>query len=548
MNKLNRMAIWQGAILLLSTSLLNLALAQETISVTGANSNQNDWNPVWLGDGRLLFTRAFHPQNIGGASDRGDIWMIEKDEEGKWSKAIHRADLSTSGYDLALGMPNVITLLVFHEEGIDNRGIHEYAKFGPEWNYRRRIEVPKIGEFSGLVGGSVIDGKLIFLAGKTPESIGNEDLYVFELVTGITWSEPINLGTTINTFGQEVSPFYDSNNQTLYFSTNNRPDAQGKDIYVAKKTGDTWQDWSNPIRWDQINSAGSESGLAIIGDNEVVWGSSQNSGGFFDLRSFASEVQLDVPSDFQPALRRSIARQEEDSPVPATTDSYLTEEKIKPISPNIMVGKPEIGLFLDSVKIESKPLVWIAVDAVQKSELDFDLEFLSKKNPVTFSQMDSILFADLVEKGVDEIKINSEGYFPYTFSTEQLIVDHPNIALMAKIQSGQSIKLEKVSFTRGTAEFEGLETELALKELSAFLLENEEFSVRIHGHTDSSGDPGLNKALSLDRARAVRDYLVELGVEFERLRISGWGGSRPIASNATEAGRQKNRRVELEVQ
>ncbi|WP_373398658.1 hypothetical protein V8V91_02815 [Algoriphagus halophilus] len=41
--------------------------------------------------------------------------------------------------------------------------------------------------------------------------------------------------------------------------------------------------------------------------------------------------------------------------------------------------------------------------------------------------------------------------------------------------------------------------------------------------------------------------MVEKGVEFENLRISGWGGTRPIASNATEAGRSKNRRVELEV-
>jgi len=537
-----------GLIVLTLFTLAPPVLAQKTVSVTGANSTQNDWNPVWLGDGRLLFTRAFHPENLGGKSDRGDIWMIEKDENGKWGEAIHRADLSTSGYDLALGMPNVITLLVFHEEGNGNRGIHEYAKFGRDWNYRRRLEVPKIDEFSGLVSGSVVDGKLIFLSGETPDSMGNEDLYVFELVFGITWSEPINLGTVVNTFGEEVSPLFDSKTQRLYYSTNNRPDAEGKDVYVALKTGDSWQDWSNPIRWDQINSAGSESGLAIIAENEVVWGSSQNSGGFFDLRSFAREVELDIPSDFEPALRRSLARESAEISAPEKSVTYLTEEKIKPISPKIMVGKPEIGLFLDSVLLESRPLVWIAVDAKEKIELDFTVEFMSKKNPVTFSEIDSILYADLLSKGVDEVKVSSPGYFPFTFSTDELIVDQPNIALMAKVQKGQSIKLEKVAFSRGTAEFEGLDTELALKELSTFLLENKELSVRIHGHTDSSGDPGLNKALSLERARAVRDYLVDLGVDFERLRISGWGGTRPIASNATEAGRQKNRRVELEVQ
>lgn len=67
--------------------------------------------------------------------------------------------------------------------------------------------------------------------------------------------------------------------------------------------------------------------------------------------------------------------------------------------------------------------------------------------------------------------MTSPGYFPVTMEVEELNQGQPNIALLVKVTKGSSIKLEKVSFERGTSEFEGVETELALKEMSAFLRE-----------------------------------------------------------------------------
>ncbi|MHA7128776.1 OmpA family protein [Algoriphagus namhaensis] len=548
MNEIKQVLLRASGFWLLAFLLLGRLSAQEITSISGANSSKNDFNPVWIGQETLLFSRAFHPENLGGAKDPGDIWMISRQGPGQWSEAIHRADLSTTGLDVALGMQNVLTLLVFHEDEMKNKGVHEYAKFGKDWNYRRRHEVPEINEFAGLIAGSVVEGKLLFLSGEGPNSLGNEDIYVFELLSGITWSSPQNLGTVINTFGQEVGPFFDSKNQLLYFSTNNQPNSQGKDIYIAKKTGATWQDWSNPIRWDKVNSPGSEVAVAFANPEEVIWSSSQNSNGFSDLLTYSTSMDLEIPKDFAPALRRSLARTPEVPNTPSPVEMYSTEEKLKPLAPRIAVGKPEIALFLDSTKIEAKPLQWIAVDANDKSKVAFELSFFSRKNPMSFADSDSIMYSDLKAKRVDEVKITSPGYFPWTQRMDDLSLQEPNIALLLKAVAGNSIQLDQVSFSRGTAEFEGVETELSLKELSTFLIENEDLVVRIHGHTDNYGDPGLNKKLSLDRAKAVRDYLVGMGVSFERLRISGWGGSRPIASNATEAGRQKNRRVELEIQ
>ena len=71
--------------------------------------------------------------------------------------------------------------------------------------------------------------------------------------------------------------------------------------------------------------------------------------------------------------------------------------------------------------------------------------------------------------------------------------------------------------------------------------------VELQGHTDSTGDAAANKQLSVDRANAIRDLLVQAGVDSTRITTTGYGADKPIASNDTEEGRAKNRRTELVV-
>lgn len=70
-------------------------------------------------------------------------------------------------------------------------------------------------------------------------------------------------------------------------------------------------------------------------------------------------------------------------------------------------------------------------------------------------------------------------------------------------------------------------------------------NVRVVGHTDSTGSAAVNDPLSVDRARSVREYLEARGVAGQRVEISGEGARQPIADNSTEAGRARNRRVEI---
>lgn len=70
-------------------------------------------------------------------------------------------------------------------------------------------------------------------------------------------------------------------------------------------------------------------------------------------------------------------------------------------------------------------------------------------------------------------------------------------------------------------------------------------AVRIVGHTDSTGSAAINDPLSVHRAQSVRDFLVTRGVPAQRMSVEGRGAREPIADNATEAGRARNRRVEI---
>jgi OOP family OmpA-OmpF porin len=86
-----------------------------------------------------------------------------------------------------------------------------------------------------------------------------------------------------------------------------------------------------------------------------------------------------------------------------------------------------------------------------------------------------------------------------------------------------------------------------LQKISKFLTDNPNLRVEISGHTDNSGSATYNKQLSERRAKSVYQYLVENGLDQKRLTTKGYGPDQPIADNATEEGRQQNRRIEFKI-
>ena len=79
----------------------------------------------------------------------------------------------------------------------------------------------------------------------------------------------------------------------------------------------------------------------------------------------------------------------------------------------------------------------------------------------------------------------------------------------------------------------------------AAIINKHDFKVEISGHTDSSGDAKKNRVLSQQRADSVRDFLIQVGCDPDKLSAKGYGSTQPVADNNTEEGKQLNRRVEL---
>ncbi|MEO7476729.1 MAG: OmpA family protein, partial [Gemmatimonadales bacterium] len=89
------------------------------------------------------------------------------------------------------------------------------------------------------------------------------------------------------------------------------------------------------------------------------------------------------------------------------------------------------------------------------------------------------------------------------------------------------------------------ESQDILGDVAQSLLANPDVTVEVAGHTDNTGPRALNDSLSLARAESVKAYLVERGVEADRMKVQGYAWDQPVASNKTASGRAQNRRVEL---
>lgn len=114
-----------------------------------------------------------------------------------------------------------------------------------------------------------------------------------------------------------------------------------------------------------------------------------------------------------------------------------------------------------------------------------------------------------------------------------------------EVVENSALRLDlNLMFATGQARLEPRVTS-HLQALASNLVLRPNSVIRIIGHTDSSGDPDRNRALSRSRAEAVAAFLAAQGVDRARLETEGAGSDQPIAENATQAGRARNRRVEV---
>lgn len=119
----------------------------------------------------------------------------------------------------------------------------------------------------------------------------------------------------------------------------------------------------------------------------------------------------------------------------------------------------------------------------------------------------------------------------------------PATPLPEEEQQQERFVLDGVLFGTGSARIEA-ESFPRLDQVVEYMTHRPSVRIRIAGHTDNVGNPQRNLRLSEQRAQSVRTYLIEQGIDGDRIEAVGYGDERPVASNATEEGQRQNRRIE----
>jgi outer membrane protein OmpA-like peptidoglycan-associated protein len=118
--------------------------------------------------------------------------------------------------------------------------------------------------------------------------------------------------------------------------------------------------------------------------------------------------------------------------------------------------------------------------------------------------------------------------------------------VLKRIELGESIILKNVFFDTDKSVLK-LESEVELNRLFALMQQNSQLKIELSGHTDNVGSREYNATLSRNRAKAVFDYLVDKGINADRMTYAGYGFDRPVSDNDTPEGRALNRRTEFTI-
>lgn len=538
---------------LLAILFSSIANAQNIQPLKALNSPYDEQHPVLSPTGELFFSVGFHPENSGGPTDSGDIWMSKKDGD-SWAIPVRVNSLSTAGNDVVVGFSDALTIIVYHSGVGKKQGLHQYSRFGNSWNYLRALDMGNFKNLGNHFSGRLSqDGQLIIMAMTSFGSYGNEDIYVSFKKTEGQWSSPFNLGPQVNSSGQEQTPYLTEDQQTLYFSSNSQANGKGKDIYYVQRTGDGWEQWTSPKPVELVNTRGAELSYAAISPNKelAIFTSTQNSEGFGDFMQVAFEKievlplvsNVEPPKEIEKAPLPVISEQPVkkevevskpiESPKPVQVIEAQQDSQVKEIVPQ-KVESPKSNL--PALKV---------LDSQDRHPLDYLITLTGnrgeRKQVLDQAELDGLLG----EQQWNTIIVSSKGYISENYSPSQWDELEDRTVLLRPAKAGTGVVLQNIQFNRGTSDFADTRSIQLLDNLVAFMKENPEIKIRLEGHTDNAGDPSLNKDLSMKRASKIRGYLTLNGVDFERIRISGWGGTKPVADNNTEEGRNLNRRVEM---
>ena len=220
------------------------------------NSKYAEMGPVISPDGKtLFFGRANHPYNIGGIVDHEDIWYsVWSDSISDWTQAKNIGrPLNTEELNYVNSASDHTGNLVLVLANIYGKGRRMYSGVSVTKQTKTGWSDPEPLEIENFYSLSITgeynlarDLTTLLFAIDRPDSYGLTDLYVSHKKEDGKWSEPVNLGPSINTSHEELSPLLMEDMETMFFASGGYVGYGGLDLYVTKRLDDTWQHWSEP--------------------------------------------------------------------------------------------------------------------------------------------------------------------------------------------------------------------------------------------------------------------------------------------------------------
>lgn len=467
------------------------------------NSEYSEISPVISPDGKTLyFDRKYSPDNTGGEYDPDEVWYSTLDENGEWSMARRMpAPINEIGPTALQSVtPDGNTILVGGSETSVGRLSH---RINGGWSDPE--DIPMDGYYNLSDYYSVFlsnDGKTILMGIQQRDTRGDRDLYISLRREDGTWTSPRNLGPTINTKEVETSPYLAADGRTLYFASDGLPGGHGgRDIWMSRRLDDTWKKWSKPVNLGSpINTSNDESFFFLPASGDYAYYAS-TAGDF---------GHMDI-------LRVALRQELRPNPVVLVSGTVTDRKTGNPVTATIIYERLEDGKEIGRARSEPKGG-------------GYKIALPSGANYGFRAEADGYV---AINDNLDLTKLAS-----YEEQKHDL--------LLVPIEVGQSVRMNNLFFDFGKATLRS-ESFPELNRVADLLRSTPAMEVEIQGHTDNIGTDANNQTLSEARAEAVAAYLAARGIDRQRLAVKGYGASKPVTSNDTDAGRQQNRRVEFTI-
>jgi hypothetical protein len=462
------------------------------------NSVHRDYFPSVTADGnQLIFSRKI---------DDNEDFYVSTLKDKLWSSPTPLSNqINTSKYNEGAQSISADGRYLFftgcnRPDGLGRCDIYVSHKIGKEWGEPFNLGAPINSTYWESQPAISPDGSTLYFVSNRPGGLGGYDIWKSTLKTDGFWTAPENLGPNINTPYDEHTPFIHPDGKTLYFSSDGWPGMGNKDIFMSRS--DEKGNWSKPENLGYpINTFNEETGLIVTPDGNYGLFSSNLKGGYGDMDIYKFKMP------------------ESKKPLPITYVKGIVTDK-------------ETNAFLEA--------------KVQVVNL--------KNRKIEYSDYTSAETGDFLAVmpigGNYAFNVSANGYIFYSenYALDTAYINNPFIlsVRLDKLIIGKNMVMRNVFFdTNSYNLLPASVTELnTLKEL---LQDHTNLAIEIQGHTDNVGNDIINEKLSLQRAKAVYDYLIENRIAPERLNFKGYGAKNPIAPNDTEVQRKQNRRTSFVV-